>query len=307
MPLQGRLDNDDGRRRVLPSATGSHPGAFVLEFAMRRRRLLVTAPAAALAVLVGGCTATPPTAGGDLSQPAASTSSTPAARSTPAPTARPAAPPTATRLSGQQPTAAGTAGPGETPTATLPAYNSSIHRIDPVLAHRMRYSWRPGCPVPLSALRYLRMTYYGFDGAAHSGDMVVHADQATAVVTVFRQLYANRFPIYRMRLVDDYGGSDAAAMDGDDTSAFNCRPTTGGTSWSQHSYGRAIDLNPIQNPYLAGGMVQPAAGSAYLTRSPLRKGMVDPVVRAAFSDAGWYWGGNWRSPTDYMHFSANNR
>jgi D-alanyl-D-alanine carboxypeptidase len=273
---------------------------------MPGRRFLLTAPAAALVILAGGCIATPPPGGG-LPEPAASTSWTPAARSTPAPTARSAVTATVTRRSGQQPTAAGTAGPGETAAPTLPAYSSSVRRIDPVLAHRMRHSWRPGCPVPLSALRYLRMTYYGFDGAAHSGEMVMHADQVSAVTTVFRRLYDSRFPIYRMRLVDDYGGSDAAAMDADDTSAFNCRPTTGGTSWSQHSYGRAIDLNPIQNPYLAGGTVQPAAGSAHLTRWPLEKGMINPVVRAAFSDAGWYWGGNWRSPTDYMHFSANNR
>jgi hypothetical protein len=261
---------------------------------MPGHRLLVTVTAAAVVVLAGGCMSTPPTPSGGLPQSAASTSWTPAARSTPAPTARSEATAPATTLSGQLPTAAGT-------------YRSSVHRIDPVLASRMRNTWRPGCPVPLPDLRYLRLTYYGFDGAAHSGEMVVHADQVSAVVVVFRRLYAARFPIYRMRLVDDYGGSDAAAMDADDTSAFNCRPTTGGTSWSQHSYGRAIDLNPIQNPYLTGGTVQPASGSAYLTRRPLKKGMIDPVVRAAFSDAGWYWGGTWRSPTDYMHFSTTNR
>jgi poly-gamma-glutamate synthesis protein (capsule biosynthesis protein) len=200
-----------------------------------------------------------------------------------------------------------TGGPAGAPAAAPPRYAYSVHGIDAGLAHRMRYSWRPGCPVPLSDLRYLRMTYYGFDGAAHTGEMVVHADRVAAVVGVFRRLYTSRFPIYRMRLVDDYAGSDARSMDADNTSAFNCRPTTGGTSWSQHSYGRAIDINPIQNPYLGGGTVEPAAGSAYLTRWPLRKGMIDPVVRAPFADAGWYWGGTWRSPTDYMHFSANNR
>src|SRR5205823_3947645 len=155
----------------------------------------------------------------------------------------------------------------------------------------MRYSWRPGCPVPLADLRYLQMTYYGFDGAAHTGEMVAHAEQASTIVSVFRRLYTGRFPIYRMRLVDDYAGSDARSMEADNTSAFNCRPTTGGTAWSEHSYGRAIDINPIQNPYLAGSTVQPTAGFAYLTRAPLRKGMIDPAVRAAFAGAGWYWGG----------------
>src|SRR5829696_4326992 len=116
---------------------------------MPGRRSFVTAPAAALIVLVGGCTGTPTTTGGGLPRPAASTAWTPEARPSPVPTAHSAATPTAISRSGQQPTGAGTAGPGETPAATLPAYSSSIHRIDPVLAHRMRYSWRPGCPIPL--------------------------------------------------------------------------------------------------------------------------------------------------------------
>jgi hypothetical protein len=191
--------------------------------------------------------------------------------------------------------------------ATLPAYTSSIRTIDSALATRMRYSWHTGCPVPRSDLRYLRMTYYGFDGLAHQGEMVVHRYYATKVVTVFRRLYANRFPIRRMRLVDDYQGSDPASMAANNTSAFNCRRTTSGTSWSQHSYGRAIDINPIQNPYVSHGTVQPAAGASYVTRSPLRKGMITWTVRDAFSDVGWFWGGRWTSLKDYMHFSSNNR
>ena len=190
--------------------------------------------------------------------------------------------------------------------AALPPYSWSIRGIDSALAYRMRYSWRSGCPVPRSDLRYLRMTYVGFDGSAHTGEMVVHRNHATRTVGVFRRLYDSRFPIYRMRLVDDYRGSDSASMDADNTSAFNCRKVTGGTAWSQHSYGRAIDLNPVQNPYVSGQTVEPAAGAAYRTRWPLRKGMVNWTVRDAFADVGWFWGGNWRSPKDYMHFSSNN-
>jgi poly-gamma-glutamate synthesis protein (capsule biosynthesis protein) len=194
-----------------------------------------------------------------------------------------------------------------TATTALPAYTASIRTIDAALAYRMRYSWRSGCPVPLSDLRYLRMTYLGFDGLAHSGEMVVHRVYAANVVAAFRRVYASRFPIRRMVLVDVYLGSDAASMNADNTSGFNCRRTTSGTAWSQHSYGRAIDVNPIENPYVSGGTVQPAAGTSYLTRWPLRKGMLTWTVRDAFHDIGWYWGGSWSSLKDYMHFSSNNR
>ena len=200
-------------------------------------------------------------------------------------------------------------GPGlATPaSAALPGFTSSVRTIDAALAYRMRYSWRSGCPVPKADLRYLRVTYYGFDGLAHTGELVVHRTVATPVVGVFRRAYAARFPIYRMRLVDDYRGDDDASMAANNTSAFNCRRTTGGTSWSQHSYGRALDINPVQNPYVKGSVVEPAAGRGYLTRWPLRKGMLNWTVRDAFADAGWYWGGSWSSLKDYMHFSSNNR
>jgi poly-gamma-glutamate synthesis protein (capsule biosynthesis protein) len=190
---------------------------------------------------------------------------------------------------------------------SLTAYSASIRTIDAALAYRMRYSWRRGCPVPLSDLRYLRMTYLGFDGVAHSGEMVVHRVYAANVVAAFRRVYASRFPIRRMRLVDVYGGSDAVSMNADNTSAFNCRRTTSGTAWSQHSYGRAVDINPIENPYVSHATVEPTAGRAYVTRWPLRKGMLTWTARDAFHDIGWYWGGSWTSLKDYMHFSSNNR
>ena len=191
--------------------------------------------------------------------------------------------------------------------ASLPAFSSSVRTIDADLATRMRSSWRPGCPVARSNLRYLRMTYLGFDGRAHRGEMVVHRRAAPKIVNVFRRAYDARFPIYRMRLVDDYRGSDAASMAANNTSAFNCRRTSGGTAWSQHSYGKAVDINPVQNPYVARGAVEPPAGKAYVTRRPLRKGMVTWTVRDAFADIGWYWGGKWRNSKDYQHFSNNNR
>ena len=191
---------------------------------------------------------------------------------------------------------------------SLPEFRSAVRPIGPDLADRMRpSSWRPGCPVPLRDLRYVRVSFVGFDGTAGYGRLVVHEDVAGSVVGVFRALYDQRFPIRRMRLVDAYDGSDARSMAANNTSAFNCRRVTGGTAWSEHSYGRAVDVNPVQNPYVSGSTVLPTAGAAYVDRSPLRKGMVTPGVRSAFGSIGWSWGGSWSTKKDYQHFSSTGR
>ncbi len=189
----------------------------------------------------------------------------------------------------------------------LPPFTSSVQRIDDALMQRMVHSWRSGCPVPRRKLRYVTVSYVGFRGDARQGELVVHRQVAQEVRQVFERLYEIRFPIHRMRLVDDYNGDDATSMDADNTSAFNCRLTTNGTSWSEHSYGKAIDINPVRNPYVAGDSVQPLAGERYLDRSVRRKGMVTRKVRRAFADVGWSWGGSWDRLKDYQHFSANGR
>ena len=111
-------------------------------------------------------------------------------------------------------------------------------------------SWHRGCPVALADLRLVTATYWGFDKRAHTGRIVVHRDVAADVLAVLRRLYAARFPIRRMVPVDAYGGSDYRSIEADNTSAFNCRYVDGTTRWSEHAYGRAIDLNPIENPYV---------------------------------------------------------
>lgn len=181
-------------------------------------------------------------------------------------------------------------------------------KLDGDLRKRMTgVSWRRGCPVGLSKLRLLRVTHWGFDGRVHRGRLVVHADSAGAMLTVMRRLFHFRFPIRRMRLVDAYGADDRRSMNADNTSAFNCREISGRPGvWSQHAYGRAIDINPVENPYVYGSYVSPSRGRPFADRRPLRKGMVAPrgnVVRI-FSRAGWEWGGRWTGAQDYQHFSA---
>jgi len=192
--------------------------------------------------------------------------------------------------------------------APAAGFHSSISDIDPVTAERMASSWRPGCPVPLSDLRLVTLTYRGFDGADHDGGLVVAAAVATDVTGIFRRLYDDGYPIASLRLVEDFAGDDDASMAADNSSAFNCRPVTGGGGFSEHSHGTAIDLNPVQNPYLRGTLVLPEQGRAYLDR-PAEPGVIragDAVV-TAFADHGWSWGGNWTGPVDYQHFSVSGR
>jgi hypothetical protein len=174
--------------------------------------------------------------------------------------------------------------------------------------------WHAGCPVPLTGLRLLTVTHWGFDGRAHTGQLVVREDAAAPLGRVFERLYQLRFPIRHMRLTAAYGPPRSRPADGDVTAAFECRqavpsPCTGGTgtgTWSEHAYGEAVDLNPVENPYVGCGRTRDRAAQPYLDRSHTRPGMVTPAVVAAFRSIGWGWGGGWSGSTkDYMHFSAS--
>ena len=133
-------------------------------------------------------------------------------------------------------------------TPRAPTYEASIRNIDDDVAQRMATSWRPGCPVPLDELRLLTLTHWDFNQKVSTGEMVVHADVADDVVEVFRILFDASFPVERIQLVDTFGANDLASMQANNTSAFNCRHIAGTTRWSEHAYGRAIDLNPLINP-----------------------------------------------------------
>jgi hypothetical protein len=177
-----------------------------------------------------------------------------------------------------------------------------------VTAAELRYSWRPGCPVGPASLRALTVRYRTFSGAAASGTLIVNRDAVRAISAVFAGLYRRGFPIRRIQPVDVYKGSDDASTAADNTSAFNCRAAvaSGPRSWSQHAYGRAIDVNPVENPYFLGGRVLPPAGKRYANRRIVRPGMAEAGLVRAFARVGWSWGGRWSSP-DYQHFSSNGR
>jgi hypothetical protein len=128
------------------------------------------------------------------------------------------------------------------------------------------------------------------------------------LTVVFRRLYKARFPIRRMRPIDAYGGNDERSLAADNTAAFNCRYAVGPgpKRWSVHAYGLAIDVNPVENPYLESGRVHPRAGKAYLDRTNIRSGMAvrGGLLVSAFRSVGWQWGGRWTGTPDYQHFSA---
>ena len=188
-----------------------------------------------------------------------------------------------------------------TPTAPVahgwPAYAASTARVT---AARLGRSWHSGCPVDPDRLRLLTVRYVGFDGRAHDGELVAATSVTPDLAAIFAELYRARFPIRQVRTVDAYGASDDASVDADNTSAFNCRPITGGTAWSMHAYGLAIDINPRENPYVRHGIASPPGSSADRTRAVT--GMITPAVVALFTRRGWSWGGNWAEPIDYQHF-----
>ena len=187
-------------------------------------------------------------------------------------------------------------------------FTGSVSRIDRDTRRLMvGSSWHAGCPTPLRDLRLVGVTYRGFDERAKHGRLAVHRRWADEILVVFRRLYREGFPIRRVRLVDRFDADDRESMRHDNTSAFNCRYVAGTTTWSQHAFGRAIDINPVENPYVDGSHVSPRRGRRYLDRSDVRPGMIvrGGVVLRAFRRIGWGWGGDWSSPKDYQHFSAN--
>jgi hypothetical protein len=201
--------------------------------------------------------------------------------------------------------------------AEEPAYRASINSLPKPLRAQLinRGFWREGCPVALWKLRLLTVSYWDFAGEVQRGQLIVNRDVAQPLVGVFRRLYELRFRIRHLQLDDMYGPRRARPPDGDVSGSFHCRqavpsPCVSGlaTGWSNHAYGYAIDLNPVENPYVGCGRVRDARSRAYLDRSPLRKGMVGPAVVRAFRSIGWGWGGAWTGDTkDYMHFSINGR
>ncbi|MDX1883318.1 M15 family metallopeptidase [Mycolicibacterium sp. 120270] len=194
------------------------------------------------------------------------------------------------------------AAPPSTSTPTKPS-PAAVHTVT---AAELGATWKPDCPVGPGQLRRVEVNYLGFDGQTRRGELVVNQDVVADVIAIFGQLYELGYPIAKMRPVAVYpGAEDELSMQDNNTSAFNCRLLPSGRGWSLHAHGRAIDVNPLINPYIdSEGNIEPRTAEPYVDRNRTEPGMLhagDPAVRA-FTDRGWRWGGNWRSPKDYQHF-----
>ena len=180
----------------------------------------------------------------------------------------------------------------------------------PLLEKIRKTTWHAGCPVAPEDLRQLTLTFHGFDNQISTGTLIVNHELADEVVRHFEALYKNGFQIERMAPVEEYGGDDDASMAANNTSAFNCRDATGKPGvFSNHSWGRAIDINPLTNPYVKGDKVLPPAGRKYLDRTKTYPGSIlkDGFVVREFEKAGWTWGGRWPDRQDYQHFEKQTK
>jgi LysM repeat protein len=189
------------------------------------------------------------------------------------------------------------------PPAPLPAWRT---RVDMVTPASVNWDPRKKCPVPPADLRRIWVSYIDFRGGYHDGSIVMHKSLVTRTQRAFLTLFRWRYRIMAMApmSVNMPGWTDMSIV----TSGYQCRPVAGTKTWSEHAYGRAVDLNPLQNPMVRGSSIDPPAGRAWLNRGRYRIGMVhaEGAVRA-FTSNGFFWGGRWRTLKDYQHFSPTNR
>ena len=158
--------------------------------------------------------------------------------------------------------------------------------------------------ISLSDLRYLKLLYYDFGGRVRRGEMVCNKVIADDLLYIFKELYKSKYPIASIRLIDDFDGDDQRSMEANNTSCFNYRTKTSGTSLSAHARGMAVDVNPLQNPYVKGEIVEPEAAREYADRTVdfPHKITDDDLCCKLFRSRGFQWGGAWNSVKDYQHF-----
>jgi len=186
---------------------------------------------------------------------------------------------------------------------------SSESVITEDIENRMKYSWKENNPVPLSDLRYITVSHWGFDSEIHIGELIVHKSVSAELIEIFQELFAAKFPIEKMILIDAYQANDDLSMEDNNSSAFCSRTITGiPDEFSLHSYGVAIDINPKLNPFVEDDLVLPESGISYLEREQVIPGLInrDNICYKAFKKRDWHWGGDgwdgYPERKDYQHF-----
>lgn len=191
-------------------------------------------------------------------------------------------------------------------------YSMSEFRIQPLTDEIKKkidnVSWKSSVPYKINDLVHVKVLYWGFDETTHKGELIVHKIVALDVMEIFQELYQAKFPIDKIKLIDEYQAVDDLSMEDNNTSALCVREVTNKKGeFSRHAFGTAIDINPIQNPYITSGFIVPNEGKEYINRSDVRKGMIieEDICYNAFIKRGWEWGGHWSKIKDYQHFQKN--
>lgn len=181
-----------------------------------------------------------------------------------------------------------------------------IRDIPPDIQNKMmkKKVWTSECIIPMKKLKLLNLSHYNFDNRIEVGQMVVLGSMADSVIAIFQELFALKFPIHTIKLLDEFEGDDELSMNANNSSCFNFRKISGSDKLSLHSYGLAIDINPVQNPFIQKGKILPASGKEFLDRSNIKTGMVEPIVKVFYKYGFTEWGGNWKEPIDYHHFQV---
>lgn len=158
--------------------------------------------------------------------------------------------------------------------------------------------------INIEDLSYLKITYWGFDETTHIGEMIVNKCVAQEVLDIFREVYEYKYPIEKIKLIDEYGANDEMSMEDNNSSAFCYRTITNSNKLSNHSLGYAIDINPLYNPYVVENFVSPVSSTLYADRNIVNKGTITKgdFLYNAFIKRGWSWGGDWIKRKDYQHF-----
>ena len=167
-----------------------------------------------------------------------------------------------------------------------------------------RSTWSEECPVTSTELSYAEVSFFGFDGEFHTGELLVHVDYVEPIVDIFARLHEIRFPIEQMTVVSPADLELGPDADTNNTTVFTCRRSISGSRWSRHAHGDAVDINPFHNPYVSSSRVIPALATSYIDRERNVPGLVTNEISEMFAEIGWGWGGDWNSVKDWMHFSA---
>lgn len=275
---------------------------------LRRTLLYIIIIALLLAALVG-CTGKPLDTTEAVAVPTVTQSPKPTAVPTPKPTPIPTTAPTPIVTTSPSPTPTPTPVRAGLVTLTDGFY---YYELDELLKTRitgMSYPSEGSDKVSYDDLRYIKILYYDFEGREHEGELMANAKVADELLEIFLALHTATYPLASVKLVDDYGEphDDGLSMSANNTSMFNYRYVTGSKKLSRHSYGAAIDINPVMNPYIDGDRIVPENSKEYADRSLGLVGMIDhdDLCYQLFSEHGWSWGGDWRGDKDYQHFSKD--